>query len=274
MLKNKKKIALIIAALAVIASIVFTACANTGDKDEANAPSGENEQNTASPDMEYTLLYNGCEIKKEVGVQRLAGKEGPVGELESYSGEYYYYTFGKALGKEKAAPVEEYENDFYILPESGRFGPDNELAASKDINPLPRTAKEVKPDEIISQLSPLADDLDANIIYEIDLDGDGKSEYIVDTLRIKGNVCESEVSLYNADFKKTARLAYMNAGGYEGGETADLLTSVDFFDIDRDGNMEILINLPEWEGRGKVSIVRYENGKILGETDVEASIKP
>lgn len=280
MLKNKKKAFIIFAVLAVIASIVFSACANNTantNNGESNTPSGSNEQNAPSSNenTDYILLYKDCVIEKKAGVQQLLGLKGPAEELKSYEGEYYFYTFGKELGKEKAVLDEQYENDFYIITESGRGGPDIELAASKDINPLPRTAKIVNPDEIINQLPPCADDInDANLIYEIDLDGDGNSEYIVNTLRVNGNVCNSEISLYDSSFKKVARLAYMNAGGYEGGEALSLLTCVDIFDINCDGNMEILINIPVYESRGNVSIVRYENGKLLGETDVQASVEP
>lgn len=263
-MKNKKFMAIILAILTVIMAFSFASC-----QDEK--PSGDEPQ-TDAINTDYILLYNGCEIEKRLGTQPLLGKQGTQENFDKYNREYHYYTFNEYLGAEKAVMTEEYENDYYIMPENGHSGPENEIAVSENVNIMPRKAEMLTavPDEIVKQLPPARGGTEGgNVAYRVDLKGNTETAYVVISLRINGDVQESEINLYNEKYEHVARLAYMNVGGYEGGETVDLFGAVDFFDIDRDGNMEILVNAPAWEGRGSLSIYRYENDTVKGEVDKE-----
>ena len=43
--------------------------------------------------------------------------------------------------------------------------------------------------------------------------------------------------------------------------------------IDNDGNMEVLVDIPTYEGT-IVSVLKYKDGKLEGETNINASVAP
>ena len=45
----------------------------------------------------------------------------------------------------------------------------------------------------------------------------------------------------------------------------------DYIDLDNDGIMEILIKIPQYEG-SKLSILKYNKGKIDGKTNLEVNV--
>ena len=54
------------------------------------------------------------------------------------------------------------------------------------------------------------------------------------------------------------------------------LDKVEYFDIDNDGIMEIIIEVPTYEQQGgaNLSILKYNKGKLEGETNIQASLLP
>ena len=51
------------------------------------------------------------------------------------------------------------------------------------------------------------------------------------------------------------------------------LDTTEYIDIDNDGIMEIIVEIPVYEGE-KISVLKYDNGKLMGETNVQASVNP
>lgn len=215
---------------------------------------------------EYILLYKGVEIDKKAGVQRLIEMEGPLSRLSKYETKYYKYGEREYSGKLE----EVYENTYAVASVYNQwedsFGSD--VSMSFKYNARPREVENIEvPNELASKLS-------KNLITEVgwcaDLEGDGKKEYIV--WSHTNDFKYEEVNMFDSNFNHVARLAYIEVTEEE--IAHPFLNTIDIIDIDNDENMEVLIHLPEYEGRGYVSILKYKNGKLLGEIDVKASIKP
>ena len=123
-------------------------------------------------------------------------------------------------------------------------------------------------------------------INEIDLDGDGKSEYIVCyTVNYeKGQIGDVEpqassgIMLFDFNYKKIADLVTLENGFWgnfkeESYKRFLSLEEVEYIDIDNDGKMEIIIEVPTYEGI-QISILKYSNNKVEGKTDLQASLLP
>ena len=120
-------------------------------------------------------------------------------------------------------------------------------------------------------------------INEIDLDGDGKKEHIVVASDYDVDAkFSTKIMLYDSEYTKIADLVNFENPYYKNEEdltnytvtSLSLAGNVECMDIDNDGNMEILIDIPIWEGKGQLSIVKYQNGKIQGEKEVTGSVRP
>ena len=84
--------------------------------------------------------------------------------------------------------------------------------------------------------------------------------------------------VYDSNFNKVDRLAYIEDGFWYGiheliNKRNLSLNDVEYLDIDKDNKMEIIVEIPVYEGEG-VSIYKYDNGKITGDTNYEIILKP
>ena len=52
------------------------------------------------------------------------------------------------------------------------------------------------------------------------------------------------------------------------------MDNVEIIDIDNDGIMEILVEIPKYEGDPSVSMLKYKNGELSGDTNIECSLLP
>lgn len=122
-------------------------------------------------------------------------------------------------------------------------------------------------------------------INEIDLDGDGKNEYLVCYIvnYAEGEIGDGEpqassgIMLFDNNYKKIDDLVILENGFWanikeENYKVFLSLDDVDYIDIDNDGIMEIIIRVPTYEIT-EISIVKYSNNKIEGETNVKANLE-
>ncbi len=108
-----------------------------------------------------------------------------------------------------------------------------------------------------------------------DLDMNGVDEFI--TILANKNTGYSKISLYDSTGKFLADLAYIEKAKWNQATNAEYylnLENVNILDVDNDGVMEILIEIPKYEGEPSVSILKYKNNELIGKTNIECSLLP
>lgn len=228
---------------------------------------------------ENIILYKGSEIQKKVGTQffDLCEMEINYNSKRKYNTTYFNYENGKYQGETTGTFGEVTYEGFSIVKNVKR------IAMTQKYNAIPREYKEIK--ELPKQLEDMADFSSVDI-NEIDLDGDGKNEYIVCyTVNYqKGQIGDGEpqassgIMLFDYNYKKIADLVTLENGFWANIKEEDrkiflALDNVEYIDIDNDGNMEIIIEVPTYDGT-KISILKYSNNKVEGETNLKASVLP
>lgn len=240
----------------------------------------ENQQNESEDKVntnEYFILYNGYEIKNKVGIQSLSDMKITEEAKSKYNTTYYNYEKGKFLGETKGTFGNETYEGVSVVENVKK------IAISEKYNAIPRTYNMLN--ELPEQLKDMADYSSVKI-HSIDLDGNGKTEYVVcyTVNYAKGEIGDGEpeassgITLFDSNFKKVSDLAILENGFWGNIKEEDKkvflsLDDMDYIDIDNDGIMEILIKVPTYEGT-KISIVKYDDGKVEGEENLKASVLP
>lgn len=109
----------------------------------------------------------------------------------------------------------------------------------------------------------------------VDLEGNGTEEYV--TILANKKTGYSKISLYNSVGELVSDLAYIEKSKWNQTTNAEYYLSLDnvnILDVDNDNIMEILIEIPKYEGGPAVSILKYKNGEIAGKTNIECSLLP
>ena len=103
-----------------------------------------------------------------------------------------------------------------------------------------------------------------------DLDGNGVEEYIVIFANKKSGY--SKISFYDSKGSFVDDLASIEKSKWRKGSNAEYYLSidnVDILDVDNDGIMELLVEIPHATGDSTVSLLKYNNGKLTGKTRIE-----
>ena len=226
---------------------------------------------------DYFILYNGYEIKNKIGVQNLSDMKVTEETNNKYNTTYYNYENGKFIGETKGTFGKETYEGVSIVDNVKR------IAISQKYDAIPRAYNTIN--ELPAQLKDMADYSTVKI-HSIDLDGNGKTEYVVCyTLNYaKGEIgdgkpeASSGIILFDSNSKKVSDLVTLENGFWGNIKEEDkkvflTLDDTDYIDIDNDGIMEIIIKVPTYEGN-KISIIKYNDGKIEGETNLKAAVTP
>lgn len=139
------------------------------------------------------------------------------------------------------------------------------LKDAKIINTLPTAISENNKLEEFDSVKTIITDLDMN----------GVDEYIA--ILANKNTGYSKISLYDGTGKSIADLAYIEKSKWNQTTHAEYylsLENVNILDVDNDGVMEILIEIPKYEGEPSVSILKYKNSELTGKTNIECSLLP
>lgn len=270
--ENKKinvsfKVVIALIIIVVIIGIAFAICIL---KNSSNENNGADKNNTAIKEesKEKIILYKGLDFSDGKNLNDITYNEA---NKKKYEIEYFNYENGKKLEKSKGNLVETYE---------GISAVENvkKIAISVEYDAIPRRYTTIE--GLPKELYELAD-CNKVEIQSVDLDGDGKKEYIVasnsyaspEDYDTDTYTNYSDISLYDNKFKKIATLIkakdqYREVDGKITSEFFCSLDDVEYIDIDDDGIMEVLVDLNYWENIG-VNSYKYKDGKITGETECE-----
>lgn len=145
------------------------------------------------------------------------------------------------------------------------------IAISEDYNAMPRNVKIINtiPDVITDDMK----NYDTVKTIIIDLDGNGTEEYIL-ALANK-TTGYSKISLYDAKGNKINDLASIEKSKWKKDTNTEYylsINNIEVIDIDNDGIMEIVLEIPHGTGDSTVSLLKYNNGKLSGKTGIECSL--
>lgn len=281
---------LIIAVIIVIGLLCYFAFFNK-DTEQNNNNETENkiEEIPNEPEINTSeILYNGDVISIEPGIHYYGFSLNVNDSViqEKYDATKYYnyenneYT-GETIGLLEGVLGDATVDFFGFVTNVKRIATFSEL-----LNPFPR---EIKIKEFLDieeeQLKKY------HLVYELDLDGDGKLEYLCFEYRTLVPVEENEiqnpiythkyvtvVDLLNEDYTLISNLIIFN--DYRTVDYADpsdpplYLKAIDLIDIDNDGIIEILIDLYGYEQGGRVAIYKYEDNQVQGQTNHVTNILP
>ena len=281
---NNGKLLLILLIIGIILimmiGVIMFVQKTENDRQIADLNNNQNKmQETTNNLKENILLYEGSEILNKIGTQFIDLTEMEISEeaRRKYNTTYFNYENGKYLGEILGYFGEETYEGFSIVTNVKR------IAMTQKYNAIPREYKLIE--KLPEKLNDMAD-YSSVAINEIDLDGDGKSEYIVCyTVNYKkGQIGDGEsqatsgIMLFDNNYKKIADLVTLENGFWgnikeENYKRFLSLQDTEYIDIDNDGIMEIIIEIPTYEGT-KISILRYSNNKVEGEINLQASVMP
>ncbi len=148
------------------------------------------------------------------------------------------------------------------------------IAISEDYDAIPRDVKVVNTiPTIVSDNNPKVSDYDAIKTLIVDLDGNGAEEYIL-VLANKATGY-SKITLIDSKGSKVADLASIEKSKWKKGANAEYylsINNVETIDVDNDGIMEIVLEIPHATGDSTVSLLKYNNGVLTGKTGIECSL--
>lgn len=248
----------------VVTNTTNTATNTTVDATDANARKVMNEN--------LIVLYNGLILDTSKMEQvELKYIDNSSLDKDKYVITYYNYeNFAfkdYSLGK-LTSPV------FDNLVEIENVG---KIAISEKYNAIPGEIKVINalPTVITDNNSKLSQDYNSIKTVIADLDGNGIDEYVA--VLANKTTGYSKISLYDATGKLVSDLAYIEKSKWNQTTNAEYYLSLDnvnIVDVDNDGVMEILVEIPKYEGEPSVSLLKYKNNELTGKTNIECSLLP
>ena len=148
------------------------------------------------------------------------------------------------------------------------------VAISEDYNAIPRNVKVVNTiPTIVSDNNPKVSDYDSIKTLIVDLDGNGVEEYIL--VLANKTTGYSKITLIDSKGAKVADLASIEKSKWKQGANAEYylsINNIETIDVDNDGIMEIVLEIPHATGDPTVSLLKYNNGVLSGKTNIECSL--
>lgn len=215
------------------------------------------------------LLYKGREIKGEIGVQDVSDMKLNNDSIKKYNITYSNYENGKYIGETRGNFGEETYEGVSVVKNVSKVAMSNQY----DAIPRNHTTK----NDVSVQVPAMPMFTNANIDI-VDLDGDNKKEQVFCYIGDYAEDAFSGIVLLDSNNNKIATLVTLENGFWGNIKSEDnkrflSLDDVEYIDIDDDGIMEIIVEVPTYEGV-KISILKYLNGMIKGETNLKASVCP
>ena len=142
------------------------------------------------------------------------------------------------------------------------------IAISEDYDAIPRNVKVVNtiPTIVLDNNPKVAD-------YDSVKDGNGTEEYIL--VLANKTTGFSKITFIDSKGQKVADLASIEKSKWKKDATSEYylsISNVEVIDVDNDGIMEIVVEIPHATGDPTVSLLKYNNGNLSGKTDIECSL--
>lgn len=215
------------------------------------------------------VLYNGLILDTtkmdEIALQYIDSKKE---ESDKYI--ITYYSYENYSFKESKLGI--FSSQLY----DGLVKMDNvgKVAISEDYNAIPRNVKVVNTvPTIVSENNTKLVDYDSIKTLIVDLDGNGTDEYIL--ILANKSTGFSKITLIDSKGAKVADLASIEKSKWKkdsGAEYYLSINNVEVIDVDNDGIMEIVVEIPHATGDSTVSLLKYSNGVLSGKTGIECSL--
>lgn len=215
------------------------------------------------------VLYNGLLLDtsemKEVELKYIDSKKD---ESEKYV--ITYYSYENYSFKESKLGV--FSTQLYDgLVKIDSVG---KVAISEDYDAIPRAVKVINTiPTIVSDNNPNVSNYDSIKTLIVDLDGNGADEYIL--VLANKTTGYSKITLIDAKGAKVADLASIEKSKWKkdsGAEYYLSISNIETIDIDNDGIMEIILEIPHATGEPTISLLKYNNGILSGKTGIECSL--
>lgn len=255
-----------------IASIIDSAISNTltTNTSTSNTVNTINASEVKTLNENIIVLYNGLILDTtKMGIAHLQYIDKTDVNKDKYVITYYNYENFAFKDSALGTLSDEVYEGVLAVENVGK------IAISEKFNCIPRDVQVVNTIPSVVMENNNLSKYDTTKTIMVDLDGNGTNENIlILSNRTKGI---SKISLVDYQGTLVADLAYIEKSNWSGATTEDYyltINNVEILDIDNDGVMEIILELPRYEGVPEISLVKYKNGELQGEKDYEVSLLP
>ncbi len=252
-----------------IANIIDSAIANVTASSTTEITSTEDNDAKKIMNEKLIVLYNGMvlDVSKmdEVALQYIDAHSDEKDKYVITYSSYENYSFKDS----KLGILSETSYDGLLKIEQV-----GKIAISEDYNAIPRNIKVVNtiPAIILENNDKFAEyDTVKSLI--IDLDGNGTNEYIL--VLANKTTGFSKITLVDSKGEKIADLASIEKSKWNKTTNTEYYLSIhniEILDVDNDGIMEIMIEIPNSTGNPTISLLKYKNGELQGKTGIECSL--
>ena len=220
--------------------------------------------------QEIIVLYDGLILDvKEMGLRKLKYIDNSNPSKDDYVVTYYNYEHYKYQDSALGVLSTQVLDGLVKIDNVGKN------AISEKYDAIPREIQVVNSlPTVVADNNSEFKNYDSIKTIIVDLDGDTTNEYIV-ILANKTNGFSKIVLVESTGFIKST-LASMSKDGWET-VVADgyylSYNNVEIIDIDNDGIMEILIEMPTKDVvPSEISVLKYKNGELSGKTDITCTL--
>lgn len=251
-----------------VAEIIDSALADvTTNTNTTPVTDGTNTRKTMNEEL--VVLYNGLILDTtEMDEVTLKYIDNTNDQADKYVITYYNYeNYSYKEAKLGVLSSQVYES-LVKIDNAGK------IAISEDYDAIPRSIKVINTiPTIVSDNNKDVNDFDTVKTLIVDLDGNQTEEYIL--VLANKTTGYSKIVLIDSKGAKIADLASIEKSRWKKDTTVGYylsISNIDIVDVDNDGIMEILVEIPHATGNSTVSLLKFNNGKLEGKSNIQCSL--
>lgn len=250
-----------------VAEIIDSAISDTNSTTNTPVTDGSNIRKTMNEEL--VVLYNGLILDTtQMDEVTLKYIDNTTDQADKYVITYYNYeNYSYKDAKLGVLSSQLYEG----LVKIDNVG---KIAISEDYEAIPRSIKVVNTiPTIVSDNNKNVTEYDTVKTLIVDLDGNQTEEYIL--VLANKTTGFSKIVLLDSKGTKIADLASIEKSQWKKDSVVGYYLSIsnlDIIDVDNDGIMEILLEIPHATGNSTVSLLKFKNGELLGKQNIKCSL--